>query len=186
MRALDAGGSADLPDGRLVAARDFAGSCRMESSVLLDAAMVPRMLLSPARFSKARPGAARDKPSPLRAGRQCAATVQTWNPPPPPTANSPQGLLYWRGERALCAGMAANPAIPAAGHGLFALEDLHATSCSKSFDYRVLHHLACHLAARPPPSPDLLDFLALDEWLVDIGDDLVDYEDDVERWERPC
>lgn len=92
-----------------------------------------------------------------------------------------QGLLYWRGERALCAGMAANPVVPTQGHALFALEDVHAASRSKSFDYRVLHHLACRLAAKPPPSPGLLDFLALDEWLVDIGDDLVDYEDDVER-----
>lgn len=59
---------------------------------------------------------------------------------------------------------------------------LHAVSAKKSFDYRVLHHLLCGLCGieRNNVAP-LFEFLALDEWLVDIGDDLVDYEDDVLR-----
>lgn len=40
---------------------------------------------------------------------------------------------------------------------------------------QVLHLLLWQLIGREPP-PDLLQFLRVDEMLVDIGDDLTDYE----------
>ncbi|KAL6767470.1 hypothetical protein ACKKBF_B35375 [Auxenochlorella protothecoides x Auxenochlorella symbiontica] len=78
--------------------------------------------------------------------------------------------------------MAAQPRIPKGGSAMLSTGQLHAVSAKKSFDYRVLHHLLCGLCGieRNNVAP-LFEFLALDEWLVDIGDDLVDYEDDVLR-----
>lgn len=50
-----------------------------------------------------------------------------------------QGFAYWAGERRLCAQMLAQPRVPPGGHPAagFTLEELHATSMGKSFDYRV-------------------------------------------------
>jgi len=62
----------------------------------------------------------------------------------------------------------------------FSLEEALAVHESKSFDYRVMHLILWKLAGRQP-HPSLLQFLRVDELLVDIGDDLTDYEDDVER-----
>lgn len=92
------------------------------------------------------------------------------------------GMRYWREERRLCACMRAAPAVPpGSGHDPgFTLEEVHAASEGKSFDYRVLHRLLCALRGTAP-DPALLEFLAVDEHLVDIGDDLVDYEGDVCR-----
>ena len=42
-------------------------------------------------------------------------------------------------------------------------------------------NLLLYALTRRDPDKRLLEFLALDEQLVDIGDDLVDYEDDVLR-----
>lgn len=42
-------------------------------------------------------------------------------------------------------------------------------------------NLLLYALRRAPPDPALLEFLAVDEHLVDIGDDLVDYEGDVLR-----
>lgn len=53
-----------------------------------------------------------------------------------------------------------------------------ATHEAKSFDYRLLHLLVHRLLLRPYDEA-LLAFMAVDERLVDIGDDLTDYEDDV-------
>lgn len=46
---------------------------------------------------------------------------------------------------------------------------------------QVLHLLLWRLVGRPPEPPSLLEFLRVDELLVDIRDDLVDYEEDVVR-----
>jgi hypothetical protein len=115
------------------------------------------------------------------------------------------GLHYWRGERWLSKCMLTHPAIPAEGHDAgFTLEDLHEISEMKSFDYRVrfplIHefllehasicgkqialqvmHLLLYALIKLPPNEDLLEYLFVDEILVDIGDDLYDYEDDVAR-----
>ncbi|GAB4820398.1 hypothetical protein N2152v2_007444 [Parachlorella kessleri] len=69
--------------------------------------------------------------------------------------------------------------IPASGHQPgFSLEEVHETSLGKSFDYRLLN-LVLYALRCQPPDPLLLEFLRVDEHLVDIGDDLVDYEGDV-------
>ena len=57
----------------------------------------------------------------------------------------------------------------------FTLDTLHAASEGKSFDYRLLNHLLFALRG-VEPDRDLLQFLFVDEHLVDIGDDLLDYE----------
>lgn len=48
----------------------------------------------------------------------------------------------------------------------------------KSFDYRLLHCLL-HRVLQKPYDMQLMEFLLVDERLVDIGDDLTDLEDDV-------
>jgi hypothetical protein len=54
------------------------------------------------------------------------------------------------------------------------------TPCTTHRRGQVLHLLLHQLAGLgPAPSEALLAFLRVDELLVDIGDDLTDYEDDV-------
>lgn len=68
------------------------------------------------------------------------------------------------------------------------LDIVHKCSAKKTFDYRVcfasfllemyiqvLHELL-HLMYNKTKSNELLEYLRLDEHLLDIGDDLVDYE----------
>ena len=113
------------------------------------------------------------------------------------------GLGYWRAERRLCALMKqgrlaaacdgpnsgqTEPADSAGGGkrrrtGASApcaqlLEDVHAASEAKSFDYRVLHILL-HKILSKPCCPTLLEVCRADEILLDIHDDLVDYEGDI-------
>ena len=113
------------------------------------------------------------------------------------------GLEYWRAERRLCALMKqgrlaaacnhpnSDPRDPADSAGVGKrrrtggtapcaqlLEDVHAASESKSFDYRVLHILL-HKILRKPSCSTLLEVCRVDEILLDIHDDLVDYEGDV-------
>ena len=91
------------------------------------------------------------------------------------------GQAYWRQERRLCSLMQQQPAVPPGGHGSacgFTLEEALQASGSKSFDYRLLNHLVYALRGVEPDSA-LLEFLRVDELLVDIGDDLLDYEDDI-------
>ena len=57
----------------------------------------------------------------------------------------------------------------------FTWADALAAHEAKSFDYRLLHLLLHKLAGRPYDGA-LLAFMAADERLVDIGDDLTDYE----------
>lgn len=84
-----------------------------------------------------------------------------------------QGKLYWQKERAICAYLADFASIR--NHQSFTLEELHATSEAKSFDYRLLNHLLFSLRG-VRPDREMLQFLFVDEHLVDIGDDLHDYE----------
>lgn len=80
------------------------------------------------------------------------------------------GDAFWLLERRICAQLAAG-LVPAAADVLAAHE-------AKSFDYRVLHLVLLQRIRRPVDAA-LLAFLRIDEQLVDIGDDLTDYEDDV-------
>mmetsp|Transcript_3962 Transcript_3962/g.9991 ORF Transcript_3962/g.9991 Transcript_3962/m.9991 type:complete len:323 (+) Transcript_3962:134-1102(+) len=98
------------------------------------------------------------------------------------------GLEYWRQERRLCKAMRARSRLQACrrmmGRSIeeegctFTLEEVHACSLSKSFDYRVLNLLLYRLTGREYDEA-LLEFLRVDEHLVDINDDLVDYEEDI-------
>ena len=84
------------------------------------------------------------------------------------------GLRYWALERRICSSLTQNIAL--------SLEDVMACHQAKSFDYRVLHGVLVALLRTAPDAEAhaaLLAFLRLDERLVDIGDDLTDYEDDV-------
>lgn len=80
------------------------------------------------------------------------------------------GASYWALERRLCSALARCESISET--------DVARAHACKSFDYRVLHHVLLQLLRVEPDEP-LLAFLRLDERLVDIGDDLTDYEDDV-------
>lgn len=80
------------------------------------------------------------------------------------------GRRYWALERRVCAALGRGVAPDAA--------DVAACHAAKSFDYRVLHCVLHRLLAAPYDD-QLLAFLRLDELLVDVGDDLTDYEDDV-------
>lgn len=71
--------------------------------------------------------------------------------------------------------------VPADGSSTLTLNLVHQTSRRKSFDYRALHFLICSLAGKKADDA-LLAFLRTDQWLLDIGDDLVDYEEDVARF----
>ncbi|CAL8468971.1 g8512 [Coccomyxa elongata] len=93
-----------------------------------------------------------------------------------------KGEEYWRLERAICAAMLRHPrcsadSTPESARHL-SIDQIHKASLAKSFDYRVLNLLLYGLTGRPVDE-QLMAFLAVDEHLVDIGDDLVDYEDDV-------
>jgi hypothetical protein len=84
------------------------------------------------------------------------------------------GLRYWALERHICSSLAGNEALR--------LEDVMACHRAKSFDYRALHGVLIALLRTAPDGEAhaaLLAFLTLDERLVDIGDDLTDYEEDV-------
>lgn len=88
-----------------------------------------------------------------------------------------QGRMYWQKEQHICSQLAqqAGGSEQRLTTGCFTLEDLHTASEAKSFDYRLLHHLLFRLQGQQPDRR-LLQFLFLDEHLVDIGDDLHDYE----------
>eukprot|EP00210_Caulerpa_lentillifera_P009340 g8904.t1 len=83
-----------------------------------------------------------------------------------------EGEEYWGLERVICTALSSDLEVPLTAN------DVHKCSASKSFDYRVLHELL-HLLYNKERSTELLEYLRLDEQLLDIGDDLVDYEDDV-------
>ena len=96
------------------------------------------------------------------------------------------GLKFWESERSFCSFMKAHPHVPLTGYlasnqpppEIFSPTDVHAASLKKSFDYRVLNLLLYKLRGLEP-DPQLLEFLLVDEQLIDRGDDLADYEDDI-------
>lgn len=96
------------------------------------------------------------------------------------SAEFEQGLGYWRMERQLCSAMAqrSSSLLDGAATTGLTLAAVHQASEAKSFDYRLLH-LLLHRLQGVGYEEALLAFLGVDELLVDIGDDLVDYEDDV-------
>eukprot|EP00775_Hariotina_reticulata_P003202 gene3202-3479_t len=85
------------------------------------------------------------------------------------------GQQYWQQERHICSYLAHTR--PGQDVHL-TLADILSAHEAKSFDYRVLH-LLLHELLNQPYNELLLQFMRVDEMLVDIGDDLTDYEDDV-------
>ncbi|XP_022984298.1 uncharacterized protein LOC111482641 isoform X1 [Cucurbita maxima] len=80
------------------------------------------------------------------------------------------GEEYWALERHLCGALASK--------GKVSVEDVMRAIHLKSFDYRVLNLLLYQL--RGEKVNDLhMEFLSISELLVEIADDLFDYEDDV-------
>ncbi|BDA43030.1 hypothetical protein COCOBI_04-0400 [Coccomyxa sp. Obi] len=88
-----------------------------------------------------------------------------------------KGEEYWQLERAICAAMLRHPrcsadSTPESARHL-SINQIYVASLSKSFDYRVLNLLLYGVTGRPVDD-HLMAFLAVDEHLVDIGDDLDD------------
>lgn len=80
------------------------------------------------------------------------------------------GVEYWYLERKLCHALGSKQEI--------SVEDVTRAIHLKSFDYRVLNLLLYQL--RGEKVNDMhMEFLSLSEFLVEISDDLFDYEDDV-------
>ncbi|XP_058179566.1 uncharacterized protein LOC131298228 isoform X2 [Rhododendron vialii] len=80
------------------------------------------------------------------------------------------GEEYWRLERKLCGALTSNKKIE--------VEDVMRAVHLKSFDYRVLNLLLYQLRSVKVDEVHM-EFLSVSEFLVELSDDLFDYEDDV-------
>ncbi|PVH35398.1 hypothetical protein PAHAL_7G172000 [Panicum hallii] len=80
------------------------------------------------------------------------------------------GIQYWSLERKLCQALSRNEKI--------SIDDVMKAIHLKSFDYRVLNLLMYQLTGQQVNELHM-DFLSISEFLVEISDDLYDYEDDV-------
>jgi len=80
------------------------------------------------------------------------------------------GIQYWSLERKLCQALSRNEKI--------SIDDVMKAIHVKSFDYRVLNLLMYQLTGQQVNELHM-DFLSVSEFLVEISDDLYDYEDDV-------
>ncbi|KAK1439478.1 hypothetical protein QVD17_05296 [Tagetes erecta] len=80
------------------------------------------------------------------------------------------GEEYWALERKLCSALTSKQEIQ--------VEDVMKAIHLKSFDYRVLNLLLYQLN-RKEVNETHMEFLSVSEFLVEISDDLFDYEDDV-------
>ncbi|XP_020696020.1 uncharacterized protein LOC110109341 isoform X1 [Dendrobium catenatum] len=80
------------------------------------------------------------------------------------------GVEYWKLERKLCDELAKKTMIQ--------IEDVMRAIHLKSFDYRVLNLLLYQLRGQPVNELHM-EFLSVSEFLVEVSDDLYDYEEDV-------
>ncbi|KAM7523760.1 hypothetical protein LguiA_013662 [Lonicera macranthoides] len=80
------------------------------------------------------------------------------------------GEEYWTLERKLCCALTSKKEI--------SIEDVMRAIHLKSFDYRVLNYLLYQLRGEKVNEMHM-EFLSISEFLVEISDDLFDYEDDV-------
>ncbi|KAG8096511.1 hypothetical protein GUJ93_ZPchr0013g37385 [Zizania palustris] len=80
------------------------------------------------------------------------------------------GIQYWSLERKLCQALSRNEKV--------SIQDVMEAVHLKSFDYRVLNLLMYHLTGQQVNEVHM-EFLSVSEFLVEISDDLYDYEDDV-------
>ena len=81
-----------------------------------------------------------------------------------------EGLQYWKLEHSLCAAISDGIQVK--------LEDVVQALRFKSFDYRILNLLMYGLRNVPVDEAHF-EFLSVSELLVEVGDDLFDYEEDV-------
>ncbi|WOL08725.1 hypothetical protein Cni_G17478 [Canna indica] len=79
------------------------------------------------------------------------------------------GIEYWALERKLCHALSRKKIL---------VEDVMRAICLKSFDYRVLNLLLYQLRGQQVNELHM-EFLSISEYLVELADDLYDYEDDV-------
>lgn len=86
-----------------------------------------------------------------------------------------QGARFWALERQICRGLGSNSAVKS-----FTQEEAEEALRLKSFDYRAMNLLLYKMRGEKP-CKEHMDFLATSEILVEIGDDLVDYYEDMER-----
>ncbi|XP_020081131.1 uncharacterized protein LOC109704764 isoform X2 [Ananas comosus] len=80
------------------------------------------------------------------------------------------GIEYWALEKKLCGALTSKTKI--------SIEDAMRAIHLKSFDYRVLNLLLYHLT-RQQTNELHMEFLSVSEFLVEVSDDLYDYEEDV-------
>ncbi|XP_038990161.1 uncharacterized protein LOC103707949 isoform X2 [Phoenix dactylifera] len=83
------------------------------------------------------------------------------------------GAEYWALERKLCRLLMGKKKVP-----LILIEDVMRAIHLKSFDYRVLNLLLYQLRGQEVNELHM-EFLSVSEFLVEVSDDLYDYEDDV-------
>ncbi|KAL0909277.1 hypothetical protein M5K25_020129 [Dendrobium thyrsiflorum] len=81
------------------------------------------------------------------------------------------GVEYWKLERKLCDELAKKKT-------MIQIEDVMRAIHLKSFDYRVLNLLLYQLRGQPVNELHM-EFLSVSEFLVEVSDDLYDYEEDV-------
>ena len=82
------------------------------------------------------------------------------------------GARFWALERKICQALAAKSPV--------SQEEAEEALRLKSFDYRAMNLLLYKMRGEEPCS-EHMEFLATSEVLVEIGDDLVDYYEDIER-----
>ncbi|CAJ1382404.1 unnamed protein product, partial [Effrenium voratum] len=83
-----------------------------------------------------------------------------------------QGARFWSLERKICRALR--------GEGRLLQAEAEEALRLKSFDYRAMNLLLYRMRGEEP-NEAFMDFLVTSEVLVEIGDDLVDYYEDVER-----
>lgn len=86
-----------------------------------------------------------------------------------------QGARFWALERQICRALGSKSSVKS-----FTQEEAEEALRLKSFDYRAMNLLLYKMRGEKP-CKEHMDFLATLEILVEIGDDLVDYYEDMER-----
>ena len=86
-------------------------------------------------------------PQRIERGRQYNEELQALISQP----KTPQGVAYWRAEQGICKSLSRHASAPAGqpDEPCISIEEIHAASQSKSFDYRVRMHAFCHAMTLP-------------------------------------
>lgn len=122
-------------------------------------------------FEMAPNGAIRHEDDPFGPLRQ-VLQERTWMTPEL-DSEFQQGAHFWALERQICRSLGSKSVS-------FTQEEAEEALRLKSFDYRAMNLLLYQMRGEKP-CKEHMDFLATSEILVEIGDDLVDYYEDMER-----